>query len=312
MRQTARRTRDDTLIATAEFVFVCVSRDGRPVPVPEAFGRFMAQPARGAGRRLTVNGVGIATEVRGQGPTVLFIHGYPLSRMIWEPQLDCLDGYRCVAPDLRGLGLSDAPDLGYSMAIYADDLIALLDALDIEQAVLCGLSMGGYVAFELLRRARHRVRGLVLMNTRAEADGAEARRARDGAALLARERGASAIADAMLPKILGPSTFAAKPELVSQVRSLMAASPVAGIVGALTSMRDRPDSVPLLRDLADLPTLVVAGAEDAMIPSDSARRMAEAIPNARFVAVPSAGHLVCLEQPDAVTQLLTEFLSALP
>ncbi|MEP6574127.1 MAG: alpha/beta fold hydrolase [Gemmatimonadota bacterium] len=312
MRQTARRVRDDVLIATAEFVFVCVSRDGRPVPVPEVFGQFMAQPSRGAGHRLTVNGVGIATEVRGEGPPLVFIHGYPLSRLIWEPQLDRLAGVRRVAPDLRGLGLSDAPDLGYSMAIYADDLIALMDTLDIEQAVLCGLSMGGYVAFEVLRRARHRIRGLVLMSTRAEADSAEARRGRDAAALLVREQGAGAIADSMLPRMLGASTTATKPELVAQVRRLMAASPVAGIAGALTSMRDRSDSISMLPELGDIPTLIVAGAEDTMIPLDSARRMAQLIPGARFSIVPEAGHLVSLEQPEAVSTLLSEFLSTIP
>ena len=171
MRQTARRRKDDTLIATAEFVFVCIDRDGKPVPVPQEVGRFMnARPSSsGETLRLTVNGVSLAVEVRGEGPAVLFVHGYPLNRTLWQHQVGALTGFRRIAPDLRGLGLSDAPDLGYSMATYADDLAALLDALHADQVVICGLSMGGYVALEFARRYRSRLRGLVLMSTRAEA-----------------------------------------------------------------------------------------------------------------------------------------------
>ena len=208
MRQTARRVKDDVLIATAEFVFVCVNREGRPIPVPTEFGEFMhARRAAGGAQRLTVNGVSLAVEIRGDGPAILFVHGYPFDRTIWRDQIEALEGYRRIAPDLRGMGESDAPDLGYGMAIYADDLAALLDALGVEDVVLCGLSMGGYVIFEFLRRWRDRVRALILVDTRAEADGAEARRARDAAAATARESGADAVADAMLPKVLATATL---------------------------------------------------------------------------------------------------------
>ncbi|MBA3497230.1 MAG: alpha/beta fold hydrolase, partial [Gemmatimonadales bacterium] len=182
MRQTARRVKDDALIATAEFVFVCINREGRPMPVPPEFGEFMSRRApTGDAQHLTVNGVSLAVETHGEGPAVLFVHGYPLDRTIWRDQIAGLDGYRRIAPDLRGMGQSDAPDLGYGMGIYADDLAALLDTLGVDDVVLCGLSMGGYVVFEFLRRWRHRVRAVILVDTRAEADGAEARRARDAA-----------------------------------------------------------------------------------------------------------------------------------
>lgn len=172
MRQTARRLKDDTLIATAELVFVCVDPAGRPTPVPAEFSAFVEvrSPASTEVRRVKVNGVNLALEVRGEGPAILFVHGYPLNRTIWTDQVDALDGYRRIAPDLRGMGLSDAPDLGYSIGIYADDLAALLDAIGVEEVIVCGLSMGGYVIFEFLRRWRGRVRALVLMATRAEAD----------------------------------------------------------------------------------------------------------------------------------------------
>ena len=309
MRQTARRVKDDALIATAEFVFVCINREGRPIPVPPEFGEFMsARGPAGDAHRLTVNGVSLAVETRGEGPAVLFVHGYPLDHTIWRDQIDGLEGYRRIAPDLRGMGQSDAPDLGYGMGIYADDLAALLDTLGVDDVVLCGLSMGGYVIFEFLRRWRHRVRGVILVATRAEADGAEARRARDAAAASARESGAGAVAQAMLPKMLAPATAERAPEIVDRIRRMMTATPVAGIAGALAAMRDRHDSTGLLASLAGLPALVIVGDEDALTPPDSARRMAAGIPGARLTVVPGAGHLPPVERPTETTAAIRDFL----
>lgn len=313
MRQTARRTRDDTLMATAEFVLVCVNREGQPVPVPEALSRFMeSRGERGAdsARRYTVNGVNLAVELAGDGPALLMVHGYPLDRTIWRHSLETMSSGRRIAPDLRGFGGSDAPDLGYSMATYAADLAALLDTLGVDQVVLCGLSMGGYVAFEFVRTYRARVKGLVLVATRAEADSPEARRNRDVAAAAVRERGVSAVVDAMLPKLLGPESYD-KAELVQSVRAMIEQTPVAGIIGALAAMRERPDSTPMLPALGDIPVLVVAGEQDQIIPLAEITRMRDAIPGAALRVIPKAGHLVTLEQPQQFTRALQDFLGTL-
>jgi 3-oxoadipate enol-lactonase len=313
MRQLARRTRDDALIATAEFLFVCVNRQGRPVAVPREFGEYMATRRREAGevQRLTVNGVGLAVEVRGEGPAILLVHGYPLDRSIWSHQLAALDGWTRVAPDLRGMGQSDAPDLGYSIETYASDLAVLLDLLGIDEVVLVGHSMGGYIAFEFLRRWRDRVRGLVLVDTRAEPDSADARKQRDIAAATARDQGAEAIADAMLSKMLGATTITGSPSIVERARTIMTGTPVAGIVGALGAMRDRPDSTPLLPNLAGLPTLVIVGDEDEATPPTHAHAMADAIPGASLVVIRSAGHLPSLERPVETTNAIAAFLDSL-
>ena len=258
-----------------------------------------------------MNGVSLGLTDAGEGPAILFIHGYPLSRALWRHQVGQLAGWRSIAPDLRGMGASDAPDIGYSMATYAADLIALLDALAIDRAVLCGLSMGGYVAFEFLRQARARVRGLVLMATRAEADSAETRANREAAMRLARERGAAAVAETMVPRMLAPASLAACPEVVEEIRRLMAATPVAGVVGALSAMRDRPDSTPDLEGLGGLPVLVLAGEGDQLIPPGVMKRMSEQIPGSTFRLVEGAGHLIPLEQPDAVTRAIQGFLTNL-
>jgi 3-oxoadipate enol-lactonase len=310
MRQTARRLTDDRLIATAEFVFVCIDRSGRPTPVPPDIGRYLTtrQVEPPGVRRLTVNGVSLAVEVRGSGPAVLFVHGFPLDRTLWAPQLAGIEGYTLIAPDLRGMGLSDAPDLGYSIPTYADDLAALLEALQVDEVVLVGLSMGGYVAFEFLKRHRERVRGLCLMATRAEADSAETRRARDVQASLAREQGAAAIAEQMLPRLLAPDAGRSMPHVVERVRSMMVAAPVAGIAGALAAMRDRADSTTLLPMLDGLPTLIVVGEEDQMTPVDFSRAMAAGLPGARLEVIPGVGHLPPLEAPAQVNALLADFL----
>jgi YbgC/YbaW family acyl-CoA thioester hydrolase len=314
MRQTARRLRDDALVATAEFLFVCIDRDGRPTVVPDVFADFMSRGARerSDARRITVNGVTLAVEVQGQGPAVLFIHGYPLDRTVWRFQLEKLEGYRRIAPDLRGMGESDAPDLGYSLATYADDLVALLDTLGVDQAVVCGLSMGGYVAFELMRRFRSRIRGLILIDTRADADSAEARKAREVAAMTARERGAPAIAQEMTGRLWAQASAQRIPSLVAEINSRMGRTPVAGIVGALMAMRDRPDSLPLLHALKGIPTLILVGDEDQITPIDRAAAMAHAVEDAILREVPGAGHLSPLEQPEFTNRSLAEFLQRLP
>jgi 3-oxoadipate enol-lactonase len=234
-----------------------------------------------------------------------------MDRTIWREQMEALNGYQRIAPDLRGMGQSDAPDLGYSMSIYAADVAALLDALAVETVVLCGLSMGGYIAFEFLRHWRSRVRGLILMDTRAEADTPEGRRARDSAAATARERGAEAVADAMVPKMLAPVTLADQADTVERVRGMITNTPVAGIVGALAAMRDRPDSVSILPTLADIPTLVMVGEADGLTPPDQARAMAQAIPGAQLVLISGAGHLPPVEQGREVTERLRQFLSSI-
>jgi len=311
MRQTARRLRDDTLIAAAEFVFVCIDPEGRPTPVPQQFREYM-DTRRGDSdvQRITVNGVNLAVEVRGEGPAILFIHGYPLDRTIWRDQIEGLEGFRRIAPDLRGMGQSDAPDLGYSMSIYAADLAAVLDVLGVDDVILCGLSMGGYIALEFVRQQRARVRGLILMDTRADADAPETRRARDAAASMARERGAAAIADGMLPKMLAAGTLGSRPELAEALRTLMGRTPVPGIVGALSAMRDREGSEGLLRTLSGVPSLIVVGEADALTPPALARAMADAIPGAGLAIIPGAGHLPPIEQPRATTEALESFLGS--
>lgn len=196
------------------------------------------------------------------------------------------------------------------MARYADDLVTVLDAVGAERAVCCGHSMGGYVLFELLRRHPERVRALVLCDTKAEADTPQGRQGRDELAELAEREGMVPVAERLLPKLLGRTTRSRHLELVETVRAMVLRSPVKGVAGALRAMRDRPDSTPYLDEIR-VPTLVVGGAEDELTPPDVMQPMARRIRGARYVEVPNAGHVCPLERPDAVNEVLRDFLAGL-
>jgi pimeloyl-ACP methyl ester carboxylesterase len=316
LHQKAERTRDEALVAEARLAFVMIDGEGRPTPVPEEVATFFGHRATPAGTRATgemlryeVGEVSLAVDIRGDGPALLLLHGFPLDRTIWKHQVATLAGWRRIAPDLRGMGLSDAPPAGYSMAAYADDLVWLMDRLRVPRAVVAGLSMGGYVAFELLRRHRERVAGLILCDTKAEPDTEDGRRARDELAQLARTKGAEAVAERMLPRLLSVTTQQTQAHVVQQVREMMVHTSVQGIVGALEAMRDRPDSTPLLAGI-EVPTLVVTGQEDALIPPAEARAMMDAIPSAAMTTIAGAGHVPPLEAPIAVSRVFAEFLEA--
>lgn len=243
---------------------------------------------------------------------VLFVHGFPHGRRLWAPQLAALGArWRCVAPDLRGFGESDAHG-PHSVEQYADDLAALLDALGVARAAVVGLSMGGYVALALWRRHAARVRALVLADTRAAPDDDATRARRAEHVALVRAGGLAALAEAQLPGAVGATTRATRPGVMAGLRALMAASGGAdGIVGAIGALRDRPDATPALATIA-VPTLLVVGAEDALTRPSEMRAMAERIAGSRLVVLPGAGHVSGWERPAEFSAAVGAFLESLP
>jgi pimeloyl-ACP methyl ester carboxylesterase len=260
-------------------------------------------------RRVERAGAVLAVEVHGHGLPVLFLHGFPLDRRMWRHQSAALAQQLRIVPDLRAAGESAGAPVE-SLGDYADDVVGILDALEISVSVVCGLSMGGYIALDLVRRYPQRVRGLVLADTRAAADDAGARRARDEMIELARTTGSEAVAERMLPRVLSPRTLSGRPDVVREVRSMMEGWSGAAMIGALRAMRDRPDATSLLGHIR-VPTLVMVGDDDAVTPPSEARRIAEAVPGARLVTLPEAGHLSPLEQPRASTEALALFFESL-
>ena len=257
-----------------------------------------------------VDGLEVGYDDVGAGMPVLFAHAFPLNRTMWAPNVSALvDRCRCVAADYRGFGESTvAPP--FTMEQYADDLARLLDVLRIDRVVFTGCSMGGYVAFAFLRRHRDRVRALVLADTRAGADTDEGREKRRKLIEAARTSGPTAVANAQIASLVGPSTREKQPDTYDAVHRMIAQAPAAGIIGALEAMMARPDSTAMLSAI-DVPTLVVVGAEDTLTPVAESERLRAAIPGSTLEIIAGAGHLASLERPGAFNHVLTEFLVSL-
>ncbi|RMF58586.1 MAG: alpha/beta fold hydrolase, partial [Calditrichaeota bacterium] len=253
----------------------------------------------------------LSYELQGSGPTLLLLHAFPLNRTMWTPQVQTLSSqFQLLTPDLPGFGESDLCDGPATMQAVAEAVHALLRELAIQEVVVGGLSMGGYVAFEMFRQNPQTVRGLILADTRAEADTEEARANRRAVADRVRKTGSAAFADEMTPKLLGRTSMQQRPELVAQVREMIAQARPEAIAGAQLGMALRPDSTATLRRIT-CPTLVLVGEEDALTPPAVAEAMQRQLPRARLAVIPRAGHLANLENPAEFNLHLREFLRGL-
>ena len=257
-----------------------------------------------------VNGIRMSYDDTGAGDPVLLIHGFPLCRRMWHPQLHKLSiaGYRVIAPDLRGFGESDAPDGPYSMDLFADDTVALLDHLGIDRAVIGGMSMGGYVLFNLLERYPERILGALFITTRAtpDDDAAKARRLELATAL--RIHGPQVVADPFVSLLFAPGAERERPKLVEEVYRWMVANVSRGLAGGLLAMRERKDYTPLLGTFR-VPALAIGAELDQAAPPATSTVIAAGIPGCRLSIIPGAGHLANLEDVKAFTNEVKEFLA---
>ena len=258
-----------------------------------------------------VNGITLAYDDRGTGVPIVFLHAFPFNRTMWEYQVIALsERFRTLAIDLRGHGESDAPFCRYSLEQHASDVKELLAHLGIDKAVFVGLSMGGYLAFTLYRLYPELIIGLALADTRAEADTPVQLQWRFDLAQRTAATGAAAVIADMLPKLLAPTRYSRNPELVERIRSMQAAAPVAGIIGDLMAMAERPDSTALLSHIT-VPTLVLVGQEDGLTTPADAERIAKGITGARLVVLKDAGHLSNMEQPRLFNEAVERFAARL-
>lgn len=254
-------------------------------------------------------------DVERSGPShhaLVLLHAFPLAGEMWRPQFAAVPaGWRVVAPDLRGFGASspDVPSEPVSIDDYARDVIALLDHLELHRVVVGGNSMGGYAAFAMLRLAAERVKGLVLADTKSEADSESARADRAVMLEILASGGVAAVWERMQPGLLGRTTRASRPEVVERVRHLVLEQPAAGVRRAIERLRSRPDCTPLLPGIG-CPTLVIVGEEDQIAGVETARRIHEKIPTAELAVIRGAGHLAGLEQPHEFNVILGRFLAA--
>ncbi len=264
---------------------------------------------------VAVHDTRLAVFTAGSGLPLVLLHAFPLDHGMWERQLPLADHLRLIAPDLRGFGGS-GERLPTSIAELADDMVALLDALHVAgPAVICGVSMGGYVAQHMVARHPDRVAAAILVDTKLEADTAEARAGRADLAAKVGRLGQGILADAMIPRLLGESLEArampGRNDAEALLRRLILAQPVATIQAALAALGARPDMTDAMRQ-ARPPMLLVVGQEDAITPPVCLEAAEKVIPDASLLEVPHAGHMTPLEQPAIFNEAVLEFLRGLP
>jgi 3-oxoadipate enol-lactonase len=258
---------------------------------------------------INIDNLDLHCDIWGDGQPVLFIHGFPLSNEMWRSTAERLsDRWRCICPDLRGHGQSAASPAA-SMARFADDLAAMLDKLPVRRpAVIVGLSMGGYIAFEFFRRHRNRVRAMVLCDTRANADAPDGAARREAMAQAVLKEGSRAAADAMIGQLFAPDAL---PTLKQHWHDIISRNSPMGVAAAARAMATRADSIPTLVQI-DCPTLLVVGREDVLTPPGPMQEMARSIRGSRLEIIDSAGHMPPVEQPEEFARVIRAFLDALP
>jgi pimeloyl-ACP methyl ester carboxylesterase len=248
----------------------------------------------------------------GAGTPLVLLHAFPLDGRMWATQVEALAGtYQVIVPDLRGFGAAREQAVEEAgMDLLADDVARLLDDRGLDRVILGGLSLGGYVALAFARRHADRLSGLVLLDTKAAADGDEARNARLEMAERVLAEGSGFVPEAMLPRLLGQTSLEQRPEVVERVTALILEQDPRAIAGAQRGMAARTATADVLASIV-VPTLVITGEEDTVTGPEVGRELAAGIPGARFVLVEEAGHLVNLEQPEIVNELLLDFLAPL-
>ena len=254
----------------------------------------------------------VSHQEAGQGKPLVFLHAFPLSSAMWQAQIDEFSpNFRVLAPDVRGIGQTSPFEAKPAVEILARDLASWLESVGVhEPIVLCGLSMGGYVALEFARAYAKKLRALILADTRADADSADTKIARNEMIEFAKSHDGRAVAQKMMPKLLGQTTLRENQEIAQQVEQIASKNSGESLAQLIAALRDRRDLSDILASIS-IPTLIIGGAEDTVSPPDVMAQMAAKIPKARHIVIERAGHLSNLEQPEKFNSALREFLNGL-
>jgi len=261
--------------------------------------------------KMQINGVTIHFEEHGvpNATPIIFIHGFPFNATMWNPQLRALPkSMRAITFDVRGHGRSDVCDGIYSIEFFVDDLVGLLDHLRIKEAIVVGLSMGGYIALRSIERHPDRICGLVLSNTRSESDPNEGKVKRAATIRSIQSNGVKPFATEFLKAVFAPATFESNPSAVETIRSTIEANSPIGICGTLLALAARTDTTPSLKNIR-VPTLILAGGHDTLTPPSASAAMHEKISGSEYHIVPDAAHMSNIENPDFFNEKLFSFLN---
>lgn len=258
----------------------------------------------------SVNGITVGYDDEGGGPPLVLIHGHPFDRTMWAPQVGAFTrlGWRVIVPDLRGYGQSSVVAGTVAWEAYARDIAALLDDLEVNDAVLGGLSMGGQIVMEFCRLFPDRVRAVLLADTFCQAETDDGKRARNDQADRLLDEGMRGYAEEVLPKMVAPYNIKALPAVAEHVLTMMLRTSPLGAAAALRARAERPDYADLLAHTS-VPALIMVGRDDQFTPVAVADFMARLIPQANLVVIDGAAHLPNLERPAVFNQVLQRFLA---
>lgn len=246
-----------------------------------------------------------------EAQTVILIHGFPLNKTMWNAQITALkEDFRVVAYDIRGHGNSHSSDVGFSMGLFANDLIALMDTLKIDKAVVCGFSMGGYIALNAIEKYPERFNALLLCDTNCAADSAATKKNRMKAIESIKENGLAEYADESIKKLFALSSISKKSEEVAFVREMIIKTEKSSIYKSLHALADRKDTCNVLTKIR-MPVLIMVGEEDEITPPDVAFSMQYKIIGAELHLIEHAGHMSNIENSAAFNKQLIKFAKSI-
>ncbi|QDT94707.1 alpha/beta fold hydrolase [Gimesia aquarii] len=260
---------------------------------------------------INVNTIKMNVLKEGAGPPLLFVHGFPLDHKMWQAQTEYFKkDFTVLAPDLRGFGHSEVTYGTVTMEQHAEDLNTLLNQLNFaEPIIFCGLSMGGYIAWEFWKKFPQRLRAFILCDTRPGSDSEEGINNRLKMVDLVLKHGSKSIASSMVPNLISESSQRDQPEIAKSLIETIESTDREGIAASQRGMAERKDYTHMMSEI-QVPTLVIVGSEDQLTPPDVMKSMYAQIPFATYLEIPNAGHMAPMEAPCAVNQGIEDFLNS--
>lgn len=267
--------------------------------------------AKGNNITVSVNNINVSYNDEGpkEAPVIIFIHGFPLNKSLWDKQLNSLkDDYRVIAYDIRGHGNSGLGVIDFSIDLFVNDLLSFMDALKIEKTIICGLSMGGYIALNAIENHPERFTALILCDTNCIADSSEAKEKRMNAIISIKENGVEKLAEDLIPNLFAPESFKTNTEEIAAVKEMIITTSKQSLYYSLQALANRKETCNKLTEIK-VPTLILVGEEDKITPIEASRAMKMKIKGAKFYIIPQAGHLSNLENPYEVNYQINKFIS---
>ena len=270
----------------------------------------MSTPIQGRNLTKNISGFTLAYDDMGEGAPIIFLHGFPFNKSMWQPQFDSLkQHFRVIAPDLRSFGNSKDDSSELSMDLFANDLIALMDDLKLDKVTVCGLSMGGYIALNAIQRYPERFDAIILCDTQCNADNEEGKAKRFTSIEDIKSKGITDFTEGFLKNVFHTETVSSKPEIVASVKNMMLSNSEHAFTNGLKALAERNETCSKL-DQIDVRTLIICGSDDTLTPVSKAQHLHENIKGSQLSIIQKAGHISNMEQSEDFNKIIIDFLKS--